>query len=1769
MCLRSAKAAGVKASDAERITRIYAREWFDYENLGMHDCIRTSFLWIFIIAESRLYEWSMAFSLGFGLLGERGEEDAMNTCDSLSGPIRQGKRKGVRVLSDNCGMLCLAVVSLAGVAADSRADQVTIHWPHGKTAAVVVERGARGEAIFGRTPPAGSPGEPALPREVIQVLLPPGANPRSVTASLRDPVVEELPGEWDVPPVPPVAISARPGVPIWPQGRTIIKNRDAEIYGANAVWPPSFVTRVTAGELRGWRLAEIHIRPYRYNPATRKLLRLKAARLCIQFDRVSAKVAASVFTGRAAAQTRKSVQDLVVNPEEFAAQYETAPDAEPPAAQSQRYVILTRSYIQSASTQLAAFVSAKQAQGFDVSVVTEAAWGGGTGNAAAENIRSWLAANYASQNIKYVLLIGNPNPSTGDVPMKMTYPQDYNTSYPDCPTDYYYAELTGDWDLDNDGLFGEYDDDCGPGGAERNCEVVVGRIPYYGSVTDLDTILAKIISYGNATEAQAAWRKRALLPMEPSDDSTPGYQLGEEIKNSVLIAKGGWSYHRVYDSTYGLAPPPETTPCDEDNVTAAWTGNPTGAVFWWTHGSNIGASDIMDLSHVGSLDDSLPAFIFECSCLNAYPETPNNLSYSLLRRGGICAISGTRVTWYWIGQTSFAGTTSNSGMTFEYAKRLVLLEMPAGDALQNLKTALAPQSETSWMNYVDFNVYGDPAVGLYTFLPSDGPVLEAEPATTPGTQNTISWQGEQGAPGAEVMSVAGVVDSPATESPTVSDPVPANVRSALPAAPQDFATSTESAPATGPALPMGQTSQTEIVTSSPSVLFRAGEITEAAPSVTTEGGIMTVTNETRPLQPFIPSPNGEQESKPPTESLPSTQTFGETFEGVFPGSSWTLYGSPTWDDTSYEKHGGSWSGWCAESSMNPAGGYTNNMNAWMVYGPFSLSDATSARFTFWYKNLSESGWDYFKWGASTNGTSFYGHQVSGNQSTWRSEECDLSAVPTIGNLCGKSQVWIAFWFTSDSSVCGPTYTGAYVDDIVIEKDFALLADLTPYQKSGWNDRIPIGTTQLAGTDAHAYSGKYSSNQTLYFNWASINQGAIVASNYTVRAEVTGAGGGSWTWSGLASSPGYHTYLTTDQAVGPLAAGAHTFKVWVDYDATVPESGEADNYYERTIIVQSSEPPADLTPYQRTGWNNKIPISIAQGSGTNDHIYTGSFYSDQTLYFNWAALNQGGLGASNYTVHVEVTGTGGGSWDWTGLATAPTYHTYLTTDRAVGPLAAGTHTFKVWVDYGGGVPESDESNNYCERTINVLAAGARADLTPGQKSGWNDEIPIGITRLAGTNAHTYSGSYYNDQTLYFNWASFSQGALGASNYTVHVEVTGTGGGSWDWTGLTTLAGYHTYLTTDQSVGPLAAGNHTFKVWVDYASGVSESDEGNNYYERTIAVQSTAVLADLAPYQRSTWNDKIPIGITQLAGTNAHTYAGTFYSGQTLYFNWAALNQGALGASNYTVHVEVTGTGGGSWDWTGITTAPTYHNYLTTDRAVGPLAAGNHTFKVWVDYAGGVSESDEGNNYYERTINVVSTDVECYAECADNADFNSPQASGWIQATQYTFGGLQSGCTYWYRVKSRRDDTVSAWSNVEHSQQEALSPYDAWKATHFSAKQLADPAISGDAACPAGDGMPNLLKYALALDPHEPRADSLPGAAIANGYLTLAYRRYKQATDIAFLVEACDSLATGTWSAEGLTEISRVDAGDFWWITIRDAFPRASRPSRFMRLSVTKP
>ncbi|MHB9035071.1 MAG: C25 family cysteine peptidase [Armatimonadota bacterium] len=559
---------------------------------------------------------------------------------------------------------------------------------------------------------SSSPGDPALPFKELYVIIPPNADPLSLSVSLNGSSMHILAGSYDIAPAPPIVTVVDGKETIdWGFDKQIQDGRNLLVYGQDSSFPAGHVAVAEQGNMREWRLVRLRYYPYTYNPVSHRLEQVTGGDVVVSYQLLATIASASQY--RPDPLTSAHLAGLAANYNDAQAWYaaKTTGTRLTSLAATQTitdYVILTTSDVTAASTKLQAFVNHKTSRGFSVAIVTQTAWGGGTGDAAANNIRAYLKANYLTKGIHYVLLIGNPSPSTGAVPMKMLWPRRSSSTYQEAPSDYFYADLTGNWDLDNDGFYGEENHDFGTGGIDRFPEVIVGRIPYYGNISELDSILQKTIDYETGTYG-GTWVRNVLLSMKPSDANTPGYNLGEAIRNDVVLP-AGLSTTRVYEQTYGLNPAPDITPCTYDNVLSAWQQH-AGFQFWWTHGNETAAADVITTSRAQYLDDRYPSFTFQCSCLNAYPERSDNLGYALLKNGAIATNSATRVSWYYPGEVNFTVSDSNASMTYKYASKLIADGLPCGDAHYAMMVEVP---NGIWMNHCVFNIYGDPSVACAT-----------------------------------------------------------------------------------------------------------------------------------------------------------------------------------------------------------------------------------------------------------------------------------------------------------------------------------------------------------------------------------------------------------------------------------------------------------------------------------------------------------------------------------------------------------------------------------------------------------------------------------------------------------------------------------------------------------------------------------------------------------------------------------------------------------------------------------------------------------------------------------------------------------------------------------------------------------------------------------------------------------------------------------------------------------------------------------------------
>jgi hypothetical protein len=596
-----------------------------------------------------------------------------------------------------------------------------------------------------------SPGDPMLPHKIQDILLPADVLESTVKLNIISTQKRILDETYDIKPAgPAVAWIDGRWAEIWGD-KNIVNGRNIDVYQRDADYPDSPVKLLCCSQMRKWKFVRVDFSPFQYNPVSKKLTLIESVEIEISYSTTPAALKAglmrdTVFNDIAAKR--------FINYAEVSGSYgQPVSSGEPVSSQQTHdYVIITTNAINTGSTKLNAFVTHKQNLGHSVLVVIyENSIQGLTGQPPdhrAEKIREWLVQNYISEGIKYVLLIGDPSPyesGEGDIPMKMCHPEK-NAYYEDVnqtPTDYFYADLTGNWDIDGDLDYGEWDPGDGsgdypvPGGVDFTPEVYVGRIPVYeADYTLLDNILQKIMDYAN--ESSTGWRASTLLPMGFQKSGYDGAQLAEQMKFDYLDS-AGYSSWRMYqqgtayladDSFYSSEEELRGSP-SVPNVLNRWSGastpaapNDFGIVCWWAHGSATGAivgydpfnrdGTLMKSSYCASLDNNHPAFTYQCSCNNGWPENSNNLQYAILKQGGIGTVSATRISWFStsVGFGQFNGSVTNSGIGYEYVARLVQ-NLGAGDALYEAKNSMSPNAHQCWlMNWYDFNLYGCPALNI-------------------------------------------------------------------------------------------------------------------------------------------------------------------------------------------------------------------------------------------------------------------------------------------------------------------------------------------------------------------------------------------------------------------------------------------------------------------------------------------------------------------------------------------------------------------------------------------------------------------------------------------------------------------------------------------------------------------------------------------------------------------------------------------------------------------------------------------------------------------------------------------------------------------------------------------------------------------------------------------------------------------------------------------------------------------------------------------------
>jgi hypothetical protein len=203
---------------------------------------------------------------------------------------------------------------------------------------------------------------------------------------------------------------------------------------------------------------------------------------------------------------------------------------------------------------------------------------------------------------------------------------------------------------------------------------------------------------------------------------------------------------------------------------------------------------------------------------------------------------------------------------------------------------------------------------------------------------------------------------------------------------------------------------------------------------------------------------------------------------------------------------------------------------------------------------------------------------------------------------------------------------------------------------------------------------------------------------------------------------------------------------------------------------------------------------------------------------------------------------------------------------------------------------------------------------------------------------------------------------------------------------------------------------------------------------------------------------------------------------------------------------------------------------------------------------LSNDTDPSSFLPLTVTAVSTAVH------GTVVLNGNNTATYTPASNYT--GSDS---FTYTVADARGLTASGTVNVTVSA--AAQGYSAWAATNNLTGANANVSAS-----PAKDGITNLVKYALGLNPNQMvwqmttgTTPGLPWVFLEGTNECMIYQKDTTKTDITYASQ--NSADLSNWSTTGITETVQGTSGNIQ--TIKAVVAMGTDKKKFLRLQVTKP
>ncbi len=407
------------------------------------------------------------------------------------------------------------------------------------------------------------------------------------------------------------------------------------------------------------------------------------------------------------------------------------------------------------------------------------------------------------------------------------------------------------------------------------------------------------------------------------------------------------------------------------------------------------------------------------------------------------------------------------------------------------------------------------------------------------------------------------------------------------------------------------------------------------------------------------------------------------------------------------------------------------------------------------------------------------------------------------------------------------------------------------------------------------------------------------------------------------------------------------------------------------------------------------------------------------------------------------------------------------------------------------------------------------LTIAQAVNWNQDISgsasltkagPGTLRLNGINTYT-GGTTIAEGTLQGDAASITGNVLNNAALVFAEETGGTYAGVISGNGTVTKQG---------TAALTLSGTHTY-------TGLTSLAEGGLVIDGSIpGALDTAAATTLAG--------------TGTIGGNA-TIAGTHTPGNS--------------AGTQTFGANLTYAAGSSIAWELAANATTGAN---ADQVI---VAGTLDFAGPVTltpaFAGDGSTVDWTNSFWLEEHSWVVFD----AATVSNPQNLQLSPATWPDSKGASFDSALAGASF--SLSQSGGDVLLHFTPAPV----IADPYTTWRAEYFTPAELDLPAVSGPLADPDGDGLANLLEYALGLDPRTVSPAVVPATSAEGGYWVFLYTRPANRSDVNYTVEVSTNLQQWT-PITGIDHEQVALVGET--ATWRARYTQTGAPNAFFRLRV---